>query len=218
MKRGLYLFVTVLGCGLALANAEAQTRYNSQPGKSSVKVDGSSTFHDWEMEGAVIGGFIELGNGVGFDEAKGAITGLQDGKMPATVRANINIKAIHSKADHLPEVMDHLMQEHLQAEAYPSIRFQAKSLALTNAAAGKPFAFTATGDLSIAGVTNSVTFPVTIEQPDAAHLHVAGTASLKMTDFKIDPPAPKVAGLPTMKCGDDITITIGWTLQKRAGQ
>jgi polyisoprenoid-binding protein YceI len=215
MKRR-YFIAALVGCGLALTNAEGQIRFNSQPGKSAVKVQGSSTFHDWEMDGAVIGGFIELGAGVEIDEAKGAITGLQGGKMPATVRANINIKAIHSKADHLPEVMDHLMQEHLQADTYPSVRFQATALALTNSAAGKPFEFSATGDLSIAGVTNSVSIPVTIEQSDATHLRVVGTAQIKMSAFKIEPPVVNVAGLPTMKTGDDVTIGIDWTVQKRA--
>jgi polyisoprenoid-binding protein YceI len=217
MKKGLFLGVTIASA-LILTTAEAQTRYNSQPGKSTVKVSGVSTLHDWVMESGVVGGFIELGSGVEIDQAKGSIAGLQDGKMPAKVRANINVTTLHSKAEHLPEVMDHLMQEHMKMEQYPSILFQATTLTMTNATPGKPFEFSATGDLTISGVTNSVTFPVTIEQPDPAHLHVVGTANLKMTDFKVEPPAPKVAGLGTLKCDDAITISIDWTVQKRAAQ
>jgi hypothetical protein len=40
---------------------------------------------------------------------------------------------------------------------------------------------------------------------------ISGTAKLKMTDFKIDPPAPNF-GLGLMKCGDDIKIVFQWTL------
>jgi len=195
--------------------SDAQTRYSSQPGKSSLKVDGTSTFHDWEMESHVIGGAIEFAPGVDFDLTKGAITGLKDGKLPATVHANMAVSALHSKAEHLPEVMDNIMQQHMKAADFPTIRYTVAALSLTNATPGKPFEFSATGQLSISGVTNSVTFPVSIEQTDPTHLRVKGQYKMKMTDFKIDPPAPHPLGLPTMKCGDDITVIFDWILQKR---
>ncbi|HWD20407.1 MAG TPA: YceI family protein [Verrucomicrobiae bacterium] len=206
----------VLLASIALAtNAGAQTRFNSQPGKSSVKLQGSSTFHDWEMEGRVIGGYFELGSGVAIDAAKGAITGLKGEVLPATVRANISLTTIHSKAEHLPEVMDNLMLGYMNATNYPTIRYISSSLTVTNSGPGKPFECSATGDLSIAGVTNKMTFPVTLAMPDPTHLEAAGTVHFKMTDFKVSPPAPHPLGLPTMKCGDDITIIFDWVLQKR---
>lgn len=211
------LVASLLAAALPLIHAEAQTRFNSQPGKASVKVAGTSTFHDWEMEGHLIGGFISLDQGVEIDQAGGKINGLKDGKMPATVRAFIPVSSIHSKAEHLPDKMDELMQEYMKATDFPAILYTGKTLTLSNSAPGKPFVFNATGDLAISGVTNSVTFPVQIEQVDASHLHVTGKTTFKMTDFKIDPPAPHPLGLPTMKCGDDVTITIDWFLQKRPG-
>ena len=39
--------------------AEAWVKYEAQPG-SKVKFDGTSTIHDWTVESAIIGGFMEL--------------------------------------------------------------------------------------------------------------------------------------------------------------
>jgi polyisoprenoid-binding protein YceI len=78
---------------------------------------------------------------------------------------------------------------------------------------GRPFAFDTAGDLSIAGVTNKVSFPVTIELLDAGKIRVNATVPLKMTAFHVDPPAPNI-GLGLMRCGDDIRVIIDWTLKE----
>jgi len=205
-------------CALALPllSARAQTKYVQVPGKASVKIDGTSTLHEWEMEGHQIGGLIELPAAVEFDQAAGKVSGLQDGKLPATVHAHISISTITSKAEHLPEVMNSLMQDNLKAADFPVIFYSGKTLTLTNSAPGKPFDFAATGDLGIAGVTNTISFPVSFEQTDATHLEVKGQATFKMTDFKITPPAPHPPGFSApLKCGDDVTIKIDWLLHKK---
>ncbi len=208
-------FVSLCALALPLVTARAQTKYIQVPGKASVKIDGTSTFHDWEMEGHQIGGLIDLPAGVDFDQASGKISGLQGNTLPATVHAHINVSTITSKAEHLPEVMNSLMQDNLKAADFPVIFYTGKTLTLTNSAAGKPFGFTATGDLAIAGVTNTITFPVTFDQTDATHLEVKGEVTFKMTDFKVTPPAPHPLGMSPMKCGDDVTIKIDWLLHKK---
>jgi hypothetical protein len=35
-----------------------------------------------------------------------------------------------------------------------------------------------------------------------------------MTSYGVDPPAPNI-GLGLMRCGDDVKITIDWTLKER---
>ncbi len=99
--------------------ARAQTRYNAQPRGNSVKIDGTSTAHDWEMEGAMIGGFIELGPGVQLDPAQTTIAGIQGDKVPAKARAVIPVASVHSKAEHMPDVMDHLMQGAMKEDQFP---------------------------------------------------------------------------------------------------
>jgi hypothetical protein len=195
--------------------AGAQTRYNSQPHGTSVKIEGTSTAHDWEMEGNMIGGSIVFDAGVILDPAQTGMPGLKDGKVPVKVRALIPVTGMHSKAEHAPDVMDHLMQEHLKADQFNRIEYTLTEMTFKGPhVAGKPFEFDTTWDLSIAGVTNKVSFPVVIEVVDAKTIKVSATVPLKMTAFKVDPPAPNI-GLGLMRCGDDIKIIIDWILMER---
>jgi len=204
----------IAGLGLSVP-AVAQTRFVSQPGEGSVKIDGTSTDHDWEMESKLIGGKMEFGQGVKLDPTQTTIPGLSGDTVPVKVNVIIPVRSEHSKAAHLPEVMDHLMEQTLKDDQFPRIEYKLMEMKFKGPhEAGKPFNFDATGDLSIAGVTNKVSFPVAIEVPEAGKLKVNATVPLKMTDFKIDPPAPKI-GLGLMKCGDDIKIIIDWTLLER---
>jgi polyisoprenoid-binding protein YceI len=203
---------------LLLASAlpgKAQTRYSSLPQGSSVKIDGTSSLHDWEMEGVLIGGFLEFGAGVQLDAAQTSIAGIDGDKVPAKGHVIIPVRSVHSKADHLPDVMDHLMQDALKEAQAPRIEFTLKQMTFKGPhEAGKPFNFDANGDLSIAGKTNDVTFPITIDCSDAGKLKVSGTVPLKMTDYGVTPPAPSF-GLGLMRTGDDVKIIFDWSLGKK---
>jgi polyisoprenoid-binding protein YceI len=80
--------------------------------------------------------------------------------------------------------------------------------------AGKPFDMDVTGDLVIAGATNKVTFPVTIEPLDEGKIKVSGSVPVKMTAYGIAPPAPVLA-IGTLRCGDDVKISFDWTLKEK---
>jgi polyisoprenoid-binding protein YceI len=214
-----YLSLTGLAflvCSLAfIADAGAQTRYNSQPLGTSVKIDGTSTAHDWEMQGNLIGGFVEFGAGVKLDASQTTIPGAPDGNVPVKVHALIPVTSVHSEAEHMPDVMDHLMQEHLKADQFRFIQYNLTSMTFKGPhAAGQPFEFDTTGNLSIAGVTNQVGFPVTITMPEPGKIKINATVPLKMTSFQIDPPAPNI-GLGLMRCSDDVKIVIAWTLKEK---
>jgi polyisoprenoid-binding protein YceI len=213
LSAGLAALVLSLG---AFMPAGAQTRYDAQPQGSSVKVDGTSTAHDWEMEGKIIGGFIEFGPGVKLDAAQTTIPGLKEGKTPVTVHAHISVTSIHAKVEAGADIMDHLMQEHLKADQFSQIQYHLTEMTFKGPhAPGKPFAFDTTGDLAIAGVTNTVSFPVTIELLNADRIKVNATVPLKMTAFHVAPPAPNILGVGLMRCGDDIKVIIDWTLKAK---
>lgn len=201
-------------CLGASQSARAQTRYNAQPRGNSVRVDGTSTTHDWEMEGTVIGGYFELGPGASLDSKMADITGAHDGKIDAKGHVHILIRTVHSKADHLPQVMDDLMQKTMKADQFPNVTFNLEDLSTAGThAAGKPFDFSATGDLIIAGVTNKATIPLTISNLDATHLLISGSVPIKMTSYGITPPAPDI-GLGMMKCGDGVKVSFDWTVRQ----
>jgi polyisoprenoid-binding protein YceI len=63
--------------------------------------------------------------------------------------------------------------------------------------------------LVVAGVTNALTMPVEVTPLGEGKVKFAATTKLKMTDFKIEPPAPKIA-LGAIKTGDEVTISFEW--------
>jgi hypothetical protein len=202
-------------CLGSAVQTDAQTRYNSQPRGNSVRVDGTSTAHDWEMEGLNIGGYIEFGAGVSLDKTQAAPTGLEGDKLPAKSHVIIPLGTVHSKAEHLPEVMDDLMQKSMKADSFPRVEFTLKEMTFKGPhTAGKPFDFEVAGELVIAGVTNKTSFPITIEPLDEGKIKISGSAPVKMTDYGIKPPAPVLA-IGTLRCGDDVKILFDWILKEK---
>jgi len=202
-------------CLAPIFHADAQTRYNTQPRGNSVRIDGTSTAHDWEMEGGMIGGYIEFGAGVTLDKTQDAPAGLQGDKIPAKAHVFIPISTIHSKAEHLPGVMDDLMQKSMKAGDFPRVEFTLTEMTFKGPhAAGKPFDAEAAGELVIAGATNKVSFPITIEPLDEGKIKVSGSVPVKMTAYGISPPAPVLA-IGTLRCGDDVKILFDWTLKEK---
>ncbi|HEY3863051.1 MAG TPA: YceI family protein [Verrucomicrobiae bacterium] len=215
MRRFPYC-AAILALSLAcLVPGRAQTRFNTQPVGNSVKVEGTSSLHDWEMEGLAIGGHLELGGGVSFDKSQAAPTGLQGDKVPAKASALIPVGTIHSKADHLPGTMDDLMQKAMKASDYRLIEFTLTDMTFKAPhEPGKPFNLDTKGELTIAGKTNAVSFPITIEPLDGGKIRIVGGTTVKMTDYGVDPPAPNF-GLGMMKVGPDVTIKFDWTLKEK---
>jgi polyisoprenoid-binding protein YceI len=166
------------------------------------------------MKGPLIGGFVDFPAGLTFDLSQTNLPGLKDGILAASVTARITVRSIHSEADHLPEVMDHLMQDAMKETNFPRIEYHVTELKLQQPhLPGQPFLFDARGLLAIAGVTNKVAFPVAIAPLGRDSIKISGTNKLKMTDYKIEPPAPNF-GMGLMKCGDDIKVIFDWTLRQ----
>jgi len=202
------------GC-LALGfAAQAQTVYRPVPGASVMKIQGDSTLHPWEMKGSMIGGSVELGAGVALDPAQAAIPGAgADGKVAIKCKAMVPVTSIKSEADHMPEVMERLMQDALK-EAI--IQYSLSDMKVAGVhAAGKPFQFDAKGDLTIAGTTRKVSFPVTIEAMEGDKIKVSASVPMKMTDFGVTPPAPTLA-IGALRCSDNVTNVFEWVLKKKA--
>jgi polyisoprenoid-binding protein YceI len=182
--------------------AQNLVRYDAQPG-SRVKIDGTSTVHDWTVEGAIIGGFLEL------DPA--LVTGTpKPGKVNAKVQATIPARSLHNKNNY--KGMDERMHDALKIKEFPKIEYRLTELALKEApkSADAPLNFESKGQLTVSGVTSPVSMPITMEKiENGKKLKTSGDVTLKMTSFKIDPPAPKIA-LGLISTGDDIKIHFEW--------
>jgi polyisoprenoid-binding protein YceI len=212
MKTCAILTVIALTSALAVQAADSN-RYQATPAGNTVRIEGTSTAHDWEMNGTLIGGSVEFDPAIQFDTAQATLPGLKDKKLTIKSLVIIPVRSVKSNAKAMPQVMDGLMQDALKEKDFPKIQCRVTELTAKEHAAGKPFDFDASGELAIAGQTNKVTFPVTIDVPEKDKLKISGTAPVKMTDYGIKPPAPSF-GLGLMKCGDEVKIIFEWNVAK----
>lgn len=182
--------------------AEA-TRYVPVPNSSKLRMDGTSTIHDWHAETDIIGGFMELD-----------ATFLDGKNTPATLKPKVEVKIpVRSLKSSNGRRMDAVMQEHMKFEQHKTIEYKVLELTPKAGAAGQ---FEAKGALTVAGVTRTNTMPVTIEKVDDKKFKVTGTASIKMTDHGIKPPAPDIAGISLIRTGDDVKLKFEWLTEPKA--
>lgn len=167
--------------------------YKARPG-SSIKIAGTSNIHDWTVESKLIGGSMEL---------KGDLA--KAGKVDATAEAKISVRSIKSDK----KAMDDIMHAALKVEEHKAIIFKLKTLT-----AKGDLKFDAVGDLTVAGVTKEVKFPVTMEKVEGDQMKVKGVLDTKMTDFGIQPPAPNIPGNP-IKTADEVKVTFEWLTKKQ---
>jgi polyisoprenoid-binding protein YceI len=192
---------------VACISARAETvRYQSEPAGSKMKIDGTSTLHDWTVECAVIGGFMELDSSLP-EGASGAAASTSKPK----VEVFVPVRQLKSGK----KGMDAVMHDAMKQEKFPKIEYKLIELKpKSSATPGAPKAdFDATGFLTVSGVTRTNTMPVTIERVDKTKLKVTGATPLKMTDFGIKPPAPEIA-LGLIKTGDDVKLSFEWLTRK----
>jgi polyisoprenoid-binding protein YceI len=184
----------------ASAFAQELTKFDARPG-SKVKIDGTSTIHDWTVEGGIIGGAMELDSKFVADPTKA-----QPGNIPAKVGAVIPVRSLKSGK----KAMDDIMQAAMKQQQFPRIEYRLTELTLkeTPKSADGPYVFDSKGELAVSGVTNKVAFPVTMTRSGKT-IKTIGTTSVKMTSFGIQPPAPKIA-LGLISTGDDVKLAFEW--------
>jgi polyisoprenoid-binding protein YceI len=196
----LRLLLVTLALAAVAASAQ-MTTLSSQPG-SSVKIDGTSTLHDWTIIGALISGSLEIDSKFLSDPTKAA-----PGKVPAKCDVGIPVRTLKSGKTS----MDNVTYQAMDMKTYPKIEYRLSELTLkeTPKSAAGPWTFDSKGQLVIHGVTNNVTFPVTMSR-EGKNVKTSGAVNLKMSDYKVPPPAPSILGLAPIKTGDEIKLAFDW--------
>jgi hypothetical protein len=201
----------LLAC-LSAQAADQMTKYYARSG-SKMRIEGTSTIHDWQVEGTLIGGFLEVGPNFPGEPGQE----VSPGKVEAHAEPFIMVRSLKSiEKDGKPysDRMDEVMYEHLKAPQNPKIAFHLTELTLKESPKSKdaPYVFEAKGQLAVAGVTNDVTMPIKVLPLGDKKLKVSGKTTLKMTDFKVEPPNPLGLGIKT---GDPVTILFDWMVAQR---
>lgn len=200
------LFSAAVLLGLAVsAPAATLVRYESQPG-SKMRMNGTSTIHDWHAESQLIGGFLELDAALIEAPEKA-----KPGKVAAQGETFVAVRSLKCSSG---KAMDAVMQEAMKEKENPRIVFKLVELTFKEAK-GAQLQFEAKGTLTVSGVTKEINFPVTlVRRVDQSRITFNGTTAVKMTDFKITPPAP-TAAVGLIKTGDEVKLTFEWAVGKK---
>ena len=170
-----------------------------------MRMDGTSTIHEWHAESQLIGGFIELDAALVDAPDK-----LKPGKVAAKGETFIAVRSLKCSSG---KAMDAVMQEAMKEKENPRIAFKLVELTFKDVK-GTAVNFDAKRTLTVSGVTKEIAFPVTMQRRvDQSRVSFAGTTAVKMTDFKITPPAPTSA-LGLIKTGDEVKLTFEWAVAK----
>jgi len=199
----------------AVTQAASQaTTYNARSG-SKMRIEGTSNIHDWQVESPFIGGMMEVGPGFPTEPGQAATPGKMEVKANVFIQAR-SLKSVEKDGKPYSDKMDEIMWEHLKEPQYKRIIYQLNELTLKEAPKTKdaPYVFDAKGELAVAGVTNKIAMEVNILPLADNRLEITGKHTLKMTDFKIDPPAPKIA-LGLIKTGDEVKLIFKWIVGQR---
>jgi len=184
------------------------------PSKGRVRVEGTSNLDDWQVETRVMEGLLEI-------TPEFLHPGQRSSLSPGAARVEIVIevralKSIEKDGKPFSNKMDDIMYETLKARDHANIRYRLDHLVLKHAGKGPDAAneYDARGHLTVAGVTNEISMPISVSAVGASQLRIWGNATLKMTDFQVDPPSPKIA-LGLIKTGDEVKLTFDWVWTRR---
>ncbi len=194
--------------------AEQMTTYAARSG-SKMRIEGTSNIHDWQVESPFIGGLLEVGPGFPTEPGQAATPGAVAAKAEVFIQVR-SLKSLEKDGKPYSDKMDEIMWEHLREPANKRIIYRLTELKLKEAPKTKdaPYVFDATGELAVAGVTNKIAMTVNILPLADKRLEINGSTTLKMTDFKVEPPAPKIA-LGLIKTGDEVKLIFKWVLAQR---
>lgn len=200
-----------LAAALAFAcamQAADTTTYKTQPQGTKVSIDGTSTIHDWTVEGKVIGGSFEAAPAWETDKS------LKSAMSPAP-KAEISIPVRSLKSG--KEKMDEIMLEAMKSKEHGSIKYKLSELKLKGdaPASGTPVKFDSQGDLTIGGATKPCEMEITMERLEEGKLKFSSSKLIKMSEFGITPPAPNILGMSPIKTGDEVTIKFDWVVAPR---
>jgi hypothetical protein len=205
----------LLLASLSVQAADQMTKYYAKSG-SKMRMEGTSNIHDWQVEGTLIGGFFEVAPSFPSEPGQAATPGKIEAHAEPFIMVR-SLKSVEKDGKPYSDRMDEVMYEHLKAQDSPKIVFHMTDLTLKESAKSKdaPYVCEAKGQLAVAGVTSDITMPVNIVVLGDKKLKISGTTTVKMSDFKIDPPAPKIA-MGMIKTGDEVKIIFDWMVAQRA--
>jgi len=167
-----------------VVNGQVYTKYSID--RKNIRIKGTSNLHDWEMMVEKVKGIMDA------DVKNNKIVSINS--LTLTVDAN----SITSGKS----IMDNKTYKALKSDLYSDIQFTLSEI-LEIKTSDKGQLIRARGILSVAGIKKNIPVKVTGSLSDDGSMSFTGNKSLKMSDFKIEPPT---AIFGTLKTGDLVNI------------
>ncbi len=171
--------------------ANAQT-LKVNPKTFSMTIFGTTNVHNFDSKVTQVSGEVVM----------------KGNKQVQSISIEIPVRGIKSKE----KLMDTKTYETFNDSKYPTISFkttEVSGLQIT----GSDVSVSVTGNLSMAGVTQKISFKSTGKILKPGSYQFTGSIPIKMTDFKMKPPT---AMLGMMKVGDAVTLKFDATFEGAA--
>lgn len=159
---------------------------------SKMSITGTSTLHDWTSEVQTIQGYVEV------EESFLKKGKAKKGDEIAGVHVVVPVKSIISPRG---ATMDKKTYNALKSEEHPEIIFDLKDNKIQ--ADGDGYSINAKGDLTIAGQTKQVEFPVKAKLISAEKMSFEGSYKLNMVEYNMEPPSAMFGQIIT---GEEVEI------------
>lgn len=176
----LQVLFTLLITTALVNSASGQGNYKLVQSSSNMKVIGTSTVHDWEMDVTNFNGSVSIN---------------KDGNKLTISTLFFLAKANSIESD--KSLMNKKTKEALKTDDHSRITFRFKEVKKLNTNSDN-FSGTIIGDLTIAGVTRKVNIDFSGKR-SGNKLYVNDTHTVDMTDYNIDPPTAMLGSIKTDK-------------------
>ncbi len=180
------LFLVAICTTLAYLPAISQESFKVKNFKMSI--EGTSTLHDWESE------VTKLEANGSLDLSGSQLTGINSLKVAIPVKGIVSPKG---------RIMDNKTYDALKADKYPNITFRLDKATVNGSKVQ------ATGKLTIAGKTQTVTLNAASKIDGAGNITFQGSKEIKLSDYDMEPPT---ALMGTVKTGEEVTVKYELTL------
>ena len=193
MKNYKSIFLAVCLTFIYTVNFGQIVKLNISNDETEMTVSGTSTLHDWTSEVKTVNGYVEIGSKM-LKKSK-----VKSGDVLPSVSIVVPVKSIVSPRG---ATMDKKTYNALKAEENPDITFDMKDCKVTSSTdAG--FKLNASGNLTIAGVTKEVEFPVDGKFISNEKLSFTGAYKLNMVEYDMEPPSAMFGQIET---GEEVEI------------
>jgi hypothetical protein len=194
---------------LSLEAADQMTGLYAKPG-SKMRLEGTSTIHDWQAESKIIGGSIQVGPNFPTEPGQDVKPGKVDVKGEAFITV-LSLMSVEKNGSHYSDTMDDTMWKNLKAKDHPKIFYRTSELTLKEVPKSKdePYLFESKGELVVAGVTNQVSLPLKVLPLADKKVKISGSLPTKMSNFGIKS-EDIGAKLVPFKTANDVKFSFDW--------